>query len=102
MGCSVSARLRMRSIVLLNSQLQRGYSRYKMARITAPELEQFIVATVELTGRMLGLWQCGGGGDTWSNSSCQKIAPTACQPGLSPQQVDLFLAPLLIFLVSID
>ncbi len=27
---------------------------YKMARITAPELEQFIVATVQLTGRVLG------------------------------------------------
>ncbi len=25
-----------------------------MARITAPELEQFIVATVQLTGRVLG------------------------------------------------
>ncbi len=26
----------------------------EMARITAPELEQFLVATVELTGRVLG------------------------------------------------
>ncbi len=26
----------------------------EMARITAPELEQFVVATVELTGRVLG------------------------------------------------
>ncbi len=27
---------------------------YKMAGITAPELDQFIVATVQLTGRVLG------------------------------------------------
>ncbi len=31
-----------------------AYSACKMARITAPELDQFIVATVQLTGRVLG------------------------------------------------
>ncbi len=46
-----------------------------MARITAPELEQFIVATVQLTGRVLGAGAYG---------SVEEVeTPTACQPGLS-------------------
>ena len=41
------------------------------SRITAPQLEQFVVVDVQLTRVSLGagtwcLWQCGGGGDTWS------------------------------------
>ena len=79
----------------------------KMAnRITAPELEQFIVATVELTGRALGAGAYGSVEEVeipGATVAAKKLHQQLVNLG-SPQQVDLFLilAPLLIFLVSID
>ena len=77
---------------------------YKMARITAPELEQFIVATVELTGRVIGAGAYGSVEEVeipGAMVAAKKLHQQLVNLG-SPQQVDLFLAPLLIFLVSID
>ena len=76
----------------------------RMARITAPELEQFIVATVELTGRMLGAGAYGSVEEVeipGATVAAKKLHQQLVNLG-SPQQVDLFLAPLFIFLVSID
>ncbi len=73
-------------------------------RITAPELEQFIVATVELTGRVLGAGAYGSVEEVeipGATVAAKKLHKQLVNLG-SPQQVDLFLAPLLIFLVSID
>ncbi len=52
---SLRMRIKGRSTTLPDTNALQRYSyKYKMARITAPELEQFIVATVQLTGRVLG------------------------------------------------
>ena len=76
---------------------------YKMAnRITAPELEQFVVATVELTGRVIGAGAYGSVEEVeipGATVAAKKLHQQLVNLG-SPQQVDLFLAPLLIFLVS--
>ncbi len=75
---------------------------YKMARITAPELEQFIVATVELTGRVLGAGAYGSVEEVeipGAKVAAKKLHQQQLVNLGSPQQVDLFLAPLF---VSID
>ena len=72
----------------------------KMAnRITAPELEQFIVATVELTGRVIGAGAYGSVEEVeipGATVAAKKLHQQLVNLG-SPQQVDLFLAHLLIF-----
>ena len=81
------------------------FCKKKMAnRITAPELDQFIVATVELTGRVIGAGAYGSVEEVeipGAKVAAKKLHQQLVNLG-SPQQVDLFLAPLLIFLVSID
>ena len=70
---------------------------YKMAtcnRITAPELEQFLVATVELTGRVLGAGAYGSVEEVeipGATVAAKKLHQQLVNLG-SPQQVDLSTA----------
>ncbi len=73
---------------------------YKMARITAPELEQFIVATVELTGRVLGAGAYGSVEEVeipGATVAAKKLHQQLVNLG-SPRQVDLDLSDLYLFL----
>ncbi len=77
---------------------------YKMARIIAPELEQFIVATVELTGRVLGAGAYGSVEEVeipGATVAAKKLHQQLVNLG-SPQQVrkyrytTIFLASIII------
>ena len=64
---------------------------YKMARITAPELEQFVVSTVQLTGRVLGTGAYGSVEEVeipGATVAAKKLHQQLVNLG-SPQQVDL-------------
>ncbi len=74
----------------------------KMARITASELEQFIVATVELTGRALGAGTYGSVEEVeipGATVAAKKLHQQLVNLG-SPQQVARFT--LLFGIASID
>ncbi len=65
-------------------------------RITAPELEQFIVATLELTGRVLGAGTYGSVEEVeipGATVAAKKLHQQLVNLG-SPQQVDLFLVSI--------
>ncbi len=77
--------------------------RVRVNRVTAPELEQFIVATVELTGRVLGAGSYGSVEEVeipGATVAAKKFHKTLVNLG-SPQQVDTCTALLACTIYSI-